>query len=44
MPKKSINVTKHKRSTPRTPAWDGKGAKPGPKPVSVDKHKRKPPK
>lgn len=44
MPKKTVKVKKHDRSTPRTPAWDGKGAKPGPKSVSVDKHNRRTPK
>ena len=34
------NVKPHKRSTPSTPAYSGKGNKPGPKTVPVKKHKR----
>lgn len=41
---KNVPVTPHKRSTPKTPAWQGPGNKPGPKPVKVPGHKRSEPK
>jgi hypothetical protein len=37
---KTVPVRRHKRSTPKTPAHPGPGKKPGPKPVTVKKHKR----
>lgn len=44
MAPKTVPVKPHKRSTPKTPAWQGPGNKPGPKPVKVDPHKRSTPK
>lgn len=43
MANKPVDVDRHKRSTPSTPAWEGPGNKPGPKSVDVDKHKRSKP-
>ena len=40
MPRKTVSVKQHKRSTPKRPAYKGSGSKPGPKNVSVDRHKR----
>lgn len=40
VPKKSVPVKPHRRSTPRDPAWKGPGEKPGPKPVRVKPHRR----
>ena len=37
---KTVPVRRHKRSTPKSPAFPGPGKKPGPKPVPVKKHKR----
>jgi hypothetical protein len=40
---KTVKVPGHRRSTPKMPPWPGPGKKPGPKPVPVDPHRRKPP-
>lgn len=37
---KNVSVKSHKRSQPRRPAHKGPGKKPGPKTVSVKKHRR----
>ena len=40
---KSVNVQRHKKSSPKTPSYKGKGNKPDPKTVDVKKHKKSTP-